>query len=97
MDAGDGTLIRVCGDKYDGHIAYLSKPPAEAVASLSISCACPFQGRFSSSYVSAPEGQHLTCSMIAAAEARVDAKIAQLKQLQAQITASLVQHEGPPT
>ena len=28
MDALDGTLIRECGDKYDGHIAYLSKPPA---------------------------------------------------------------------
>ena len=32
-------------------------------------------------------------NMINAAEARVDSKIAQLKQLQAQITASLVQHD----
>lgn len=32
-------------------------------------------------------------NMIAAAEARVDAKIAQLKQLHAQITALLVQHD----
>lgn len=35
----------------------------------------------------------IQANMIAAAEARVDAKIAQLKQLQAQITASLVQHD----
>ncbi|HKX63679.1 MAG TPA: hypothetical protein VJM78_00100 [Rhizomicrobium sp.] len=35
----------------------------------------------------------IQANMIAAAEKRVDAKIAQLKQLQAQIAASLVQHD----
>jgi len=35
----------------------------------------------------------IQANMIAAAEKRVDGKIAQLKQLQAQITASLVQHD----
>jgi len=35
----------------------------------------------------------IQANIIAAAEKRVDAKIAQLKQLQAQITASLVQHD----
>ena len=35
----------------------------------------------------------IQANMIAAAEARVDSKIAQLKQLQAQITALLVQHD----
>ena len=33
MDALDGTLISVCGDKYDGHIAYLSEPPAASIPS----------------------------------------------------------------
>lgn len=36
----------------------------------------------------------IQANMIAAAEARVDSKIAQLKQLQAQITALLVQHDN---
>jgi flagellar motility protein MotE (MotC chaperone) len=36
---------------------------------------------------------NIQANMIAAAEARVDSKIAQLKQLQAQITALLVQHD----